>query len=38
MDMPASHKVLTHDGKPAFVVLPYADYLDMRTGLAMLGK
>ena len=26
MNTPASHQILTHNGKPAFAVIPYAEY------------
>jgi len=27
MNAPTSHHILTHNGKPAFAVIPYAEYL-----------
>ena len=27
MNAPTSHQILTHNGKPAFAVVPYAEYL-----------
>ena len=34
MNTPISHQILTHNGKPAFAVIPYAEYLQImeRTG------
>jgi len=34
MNTPTSHQILTHNGKPAYAVVPYAEYLQLmeRTG------
>ena len=34
MNTPTNHQILTHNGKPAFAVIPYAEYLRLveRTG------
>jgi len=29
MNTPISHKILRHNGKPAFAVIPYAEYLKL---------
>ena len=29
MNTPINHQILTHNGKPAFAVLPYAEYLKL---------
>ena len=29
MNTPTNHQVLTHNGKPAFAVIPYAEYLKL---------
>ena len=29
MNTPTSHQILTHNGKPAFAVVPYAEYLQL---------
>ena len=32
MSTPINHKILTHDGKPAFAVIPYVEYLQLMKG------
>ena len=34
MNVPTNHQILTHNGKPAFAVVPYAEYMKLieRTG------
>ena len=29
MSAPTNHQILTHNGKPAFAVIPYAEYLEL---------
>jgi DNA-binding transcriptional regulator YiaG len=29
MNTPTNHQILTHNGKPAFAVIPYAEYLKL---------
>jgi len=29
MNTPTNHQILTHNGKPAFAVIPYAEYLQL---------
>ena len=37
MNTPTNHQILTHNGKPAFAVIPYAEYLRL-VGPSRAGK